>query len=70
MAKICNLFLFLNVCEGIIKEKINCTLKIARFEEFLVVAEVASFVCNPVYEEKNSNGFRRIRQAQEIFRYV
>ena len=68
MAKI--VILFINVYEGIRKEKIDCTFKIARFEEFLVVAEVASFVCNPVYEEKNSNGFRRIRQAQEIFRYV
>ena len=38
----------MNVHEGIRKEKIDCTFKIARFEEFLVVAEVASFVGNPV----------------------
>ena len=46
MAKI--VILFINVYEGIRKEKIDCTFKIARFEEFLVVAEVAFFVGKPV----------------------
>ena len=40
--------LFLNAYEGISKEKIDCTFKIARLEDFLVVAEVASFVGNPL----------------------
>ena len=30
------------------KEKIGCTFKMSRFEEFKVVAKVASFVGNPV----------------------
>ena len=37
--------LFINV---IMKEKIDCTFKIARFEEFLVVAEVATVMDNPL----------------------
>ena len=45
--------LFLNVFEGISKEKNDCTFKIARFEEFLVVAEVASFVGKPVCLNEN-----------------
>ena len=40
----------INVKDGIKKEKIDCTFKIARFEEFLVVAEAASFVGNPVFK--------------------
>ena len=54
MAKI--VFLFINVYEGIRKEKIDSTFKIARFEEFFVVAEVVSFVSNPVlfYEFEKS----------------
>ena len=46
MAKI--VILYINVHKGIRKEKIDCTFKIARFEEFWVVAEVPSFVGNPV----------------------
>ena len=46
MAKI--VILYINVHKGIRKEKIDCTFKIARFEEFLVVAEVAFFVGKPV----------------------
>ena len=41
MAKI--VILFINVYEGIRKEKIDCTFKLAMFEEFLVDAEVPYF---------------------------
>ena len=44
--------LFLNAYESNCKEKIDCTFKITRFEEFLVVAEVASFVGNPEYDSR------------------
>ena len=47
MAK--TVFLFISVQKGIRKEKIDCTFIIAKFEEFLVVTEVASFVGNPVF---------------------
>ena len=42
------MILFINVYKGVMKEKIGYTFKIDRFEEFYVVAEVASFVGNPV----------------------
>ena len=54
MAKV--VILFINVYEGIRKEKIDLTFKRAMFEEFLVVAEGAYFVGNPVNENGTHSG--------------